>query len=84
MNKILERFPFDELLCANKQNNYLIRLRLKNALRLIFIGKSIAVAAKESGLRDSSYFGRMCRKYLGDSLQNILNTSTYKTKYGAN
>ncbi|MBE6355994.1 MAG: helix-turn-helix domain-containing protein [Lentisphaerae bacterium] len=56
--------------------HYLIRLRLKNALRLIFIGKSIAVAAKESGLRDSSYFGRMCRKYLGDSLQNILNISS--------
>lgn len=54
--------------------HYLVRLRLKNALRLIFIGRSIAQSAVESGLRDSSYFGRMCRRYLGGSPSDIIDS----------
>ena len=51
--------------------HYLVRLRLKNALQMIFVGHSIAESARLSGLRDSSYLGRMCRKHLGSTLQEI-------------
>ncbi|MBO5667898.1 MAG: helix-turn-helix transcriptional regulator [Lentisphaeria bacterium] len=52
---------------------YLVFLRLKNALQLIFVGRNVNECAKLSGLRDSSYLGRMCRRYLGCPLPEIVN-----------
>ena len=52
-------------------------LRLKSALQMIFIGKSINESAKISGLRDSSYLGRMVRKYLGMQLHEVANMLTH-------
>ena len=56
---------------------YLLILRLKSALQMIFIGKSINESAKISGLRDSSYLGRMVRKYLGMQLHEVANMLTH-------
>ena len=56
---------------------FLMILRLKNALQMIFIGRSINDSARLSGLRDSSYLGRMIRKYLELPLPKVIEMLTY-------
>ncbi|MBE6388875.1 MAG: AraC family transcriptional regulator [Lentisphaerae bacterium] len=56
---------------------YLVILRLKSALQMIFIGRSINDSAKLSGLRDSSYLGRMVRRYLELPLHHVVEMLTH-------
>ena len=56
---------------------YLLILRLKSALQMIFIGKSINESAKLSGLRDSSYLGRIIRKHLKMHLHEVADMLTH-------
>ena len=55
---------------------YLQILRLKSALQMIFTGKSVNESATLSGLRDSSYLGRMVRKHLEIPLHEIVDMLT--------
>jgi AraC-like DNA-binding protein len=55
---------------------YLLILRLKSALQMIFTGKSVNESATLSGLRDSSYLGRMVRKHLEIPLHEIVDMLT--------
>ena len=44
---------------------FLLILRLKYALNMLFLGRDAAKCARLAGFRDSSHFGRIFKKYLG-------------------